>query len=78
MSFRPIRKFAAATAVCCAASPLLAANPAPFVVNDMEYVGVAEACMNQFVLAANASPALRDEPIRLQVVIDDADYTCVK
>jgi len=78
MSFRTIRKFAAAAAVCCAAAPLLAATPAPFVVNDVEYVGVAEACMNQFVLAANASPALRDEPIRLQVVIDDADYTCVK
>ena len=77
MSFRSFRKFAAAAAVCCAAAPLLAANPA-FVVNDIEYVGVAELCKNQFILAANASPALRAEPVRLQVVIDDADYTCVK
>ena len=77
-TFRTFRKFAAAAAVCCAAAPLLAATPAPFVVNDVEYVGVADLCRNQFILAANASPALRDDPVRLQVVIDDADYTCVK
>ena len=78
MSFRPFRKFAAAAVALSAAAPLLAANPAPFVVDDSEYLGVAELCKNQFILAANASPALRDDPIRLQVAIDDADYTCVK
>ena len=78
MPFRSFRKFAAAAAVCCAAAPLLAANPAPFVVNDVEYVGRADLAANQFVLAAKASPTRRAEPVRLQVVIDDADYTCVK
>ena len=77
MSLRTFRKFAAAAVALSAAAPLLAANPA-FVVDDREYLGVAELCKNQFILAANASPALRDDPIRLQVVIDDADYTCVK
>ncbi len=69
MSFRSFRKFAAAAAVCCAAVPLQ--NSAAGVTSDGSILLRGVYCpIVTLVDNRNAST--------LQVIVDDADYECVK
>ena len=69
MSFRSFRKFAAAAAVCCAAVPLQ--NSAAGVTSDGSILLRGVYCpIVTLVDNRNAST--------LQIIVDDADYACVK
>jgi len=71
MSFRSFRKFAAAAAVCCAAVPIQTfALPQAFTVTSNEKAFPQGVSVPFVTLAENG--------MTLPVIVDDADYECVK